>query len=182
MVEELLKVKSQPAAKMTVMAAMAKVPWPEKGRYHHKIVVVGGGLRGVGVTAMLRQQGMTNLTLIEPQANHYYQPGWLLAVGGIRLNTKSVCPLKSILPQGVVWMQNHVELFSPEQNVVWLNNGTMVDYDYLVMAAGIKTEWDKVPSVIQGLRTEGSRVGSVYDYNYCVKTWHEFQNLKKTAE
>ena len=49
-----------------------------------KIVVIGGGTAGVGVVAMLGNEGFKNVTVIEPNDKHYYQPLWTLVAGGIQ--------------------------------------------------------------------------------------------------
>jgi alanine dehydrogenase len=43
-----------------------------------KVVVVGGGTAGIGVAAMLQNEGMKNVTIVEPNQTHYYQPLWTL--------------------------------------------------------------------------------------------------------
>eukprot|EP00978_Attheya_sp_CCMP212_P020871 scaffold60269_cov51-Attheya_sp.AAC.9 len=144
----------------------------------HKIVVVGGGTAGIGVAAMLRNEGMQNVIVIEPSSVHYYQPLWTLVGGGIKSNKSSVKPMKEIIPKGTNWVQKRVSTFTPDKNKVTLDDGTSVDYDYLVVAAGIQSNWDKVPGVLDGLKKEGSGVASVYDYTYSEKTWKEFQLVK----
>jgi sulfide:quinone oxidoreductase len=36
-------------------------------------VVVGGGTGGVGISAQLKREGETDITIIEPSDVHYYQ-------------------------------------------------------------------------------------------------------------
>jgi len=49
----------------------------------HQIVVIGGGAAGITVTAQLlnRNPGL-DIAIIEPSAQHHYQPGWTLVGGG----------------------------------------------------------------------------------------------------
>ena len=42
-----------------------------KDKRTQKIVVVGGGTAGIGVAAMLQNEGMKNVTVIEPKSVHY---------------------------------------------------------------------------------------------------------------
>lgn len=142
-----------------------------------RIVVVGGGTAGIGMAALLQREGIKNVTLIEPKTVHYYQPLWTLVGGGVKSNTASVKPMETILPKGTKWLAQSVTKFSPETNRVTLDNGTVVDYDYLVVAAGIQSNWNTVPGVLEGLQNKDSGVVSVYHYDYCAKTWNEFQSL-----
>lgn len=41
-------------------------------------MIVGGGTAGIGVAAMLQNEGMKNVTIVEPSHVHYYQPLWTL--------------------------------------------------------------------------------------------------------
>lgn len=68
--------------------------------------------------------------------------------------------------------------FNPEKNSVTLEDGSSVDYDYLVVAAGMQTDWDAIPGLQDGLEKEDSGVVSVYDPKYCTKTYQTFHRLK----
>jgi eukaryotic sulfide quinone oxidoreductase len=144
-----------------------------------RIVIVGGGTAGIGIAAQCRNEGMKNITLVEPKTVHYYQPLWTLVAGGLKKNTQSVKSMKDIVPKGTNWIQNSVQAFHPEQNRITLADGTDVEYDYLVVAAGIQINWDDIPGLVNGLSKEGSGVGSVYDYNHSAKTFREFQALQQ---
>ena len=149
---------------------------------NNKVVIVGGGTAGIGVAAMLQHEGVSNVTIVEPKTVHYYQPLWTLVGGGVKQNKDSVKPMKDIIPKGTKWMKNAVTTFQPETNSITLDDGTSVEYDYLVVAAGIQTNWDTIPGVKEGLSKEGSGVCSVYDFEYSAKTWKEFNRIKKESK
>jgi len=49
---------------------------------HHQILIVGGGAAGITVAAqLLRQDAGLDVAVVEPSAEHDYQPGWTLVVG-----------------------------------------------------------------------------------------------------
>lgn len=52
----------------------------------------------------------------------------------------------------------------------------MLQYEYLVVAAGLQIDWDK----IKGLKDTIGRNGvvSIYDYQYSQDTWEALRNLK----
>lgn len=137
-------------------------------------MIVGGGTGGVGVAAMLRNQGVKNITVIEPSQFHYYQPLWTLVGGGVYSNTKSRRPMKDIMPKGANWIAQGVSGFEPKQNKVTLEDGQEVEYDYLVVAAGLKSDFTAIPGMQEGLETKNSGVVSLYNYNYSSKVYEEF--------
>jgi sulfide:quinone oxidoreductase len=155
-------------------------PWTRTQR-KEKILVVGGGTAGVGVAAMLQQEGMRNVTIVEPSSVHYYQPLWTLVGGGAKKKEKSVKDMKAVLPSNTSWIKNAVKDIVPSENKVILADGTPLDYDYLVVAAGMQTDWDAIPGLVDGLKQKDSGVVTIYDFNYCEKTWETFQKLKNQA-
>lgn len=155
-------------------------PWTRTQR-RDKIIVVGGGTAGVGVAAMLQHEGMRNVTIVEPSSKHYYQPLWTLVGGGAKKKENSVKDMKAVLPSNTSWVKNTVKDIVPDENKVFLTDGTPIEYDYLVVAAGMQTDWDAIPGLVEGLKQKDSGVVSIYDYNYCEKTWKTFQKLKNQA-
>lgn len=68
-----------------------------------KIVIVGGGTAGIGVAAMLQNEGLNNVTIVEPSNKHYYQPLWTLVGGGLASGEASVKDMKvSVLLSTVI--------------------------------------------------------------------------------
>lgn len=157
---------------------------PERSRdpNNQKIVIVGGGTAGVGVAAMLRKSGMKNVTVIDPSDRHYYQPLWTLVGAGIKESASSVMDMKDCIPSGVTWVKQAVADFKPEENAVTLRDGSSVQYDYLVVAAGIQVDWDKIPGLKEGLEQADSGVVSIYDYRHAEKTFRAFSQLKTSAQ
>ena len=143
-----------------------------------KIVVVGGGTAGLGVAAMLHNEGMRNVTIVEPSQVHYYQPLWTLVGGGLANAENSSKSTKDVIPRGAKWIPKKVKGFEPDNNRVTLDDGSSVDYDYLVVAVGMQTDWDAIPGLQEGLEKQDSGVVSVYHPKYCSKTWQTFQAVK----
>jgi len=137
-------------------------------QYPDRIVIVGGGTGGLGIAAMCQNEGLKNVTLIEPKDVHYYQPLWSLVGGGVKKNTESAKPMKDVLPSGTKWIQEKVESFKPQENHITTADGKKIDYDYLVVAAGIQTNWDAIPGLKEGLEKEDSGVVSIYDYKWYI--------------
>ena len=153
-----------------------------KTKKKSKIVIVGGGTAGIGVAAMLRNEGMENITVVEPKDSHFYQPLWTLVGAGIKNVEKSTRDMQDILPRGVVWEKKTVVHIEPGKNTVTFSDSTTVEYDYLVIAAGIQIDWDQTPGLLEGLKEYGSGVVSIYDFTYAAKTWKEFNVFNKGNE
>ncbi len=144
---------------------------------HHKIVIIGGGTGGVAVAAHLQKEveGL-DIAIVEPAETHYYQPGWTFVGGGITKAEKTARSMSSVIPKGVKWIKDGVSTIEPAANALMLVSGEQVSYDFLIVAAGIKIDWDAIPGLKESLGKDG--VVSNYDYNVAPKTWETIQNFK----
>jgi sulfide:quinone oxidoreductase len=149
-----------------------------KPKSNEKVVIVGGGTAGIGVAAMLRNNGMDDISIIEPKSVHYYQPLWTLVGGGNKPASQSAKPMEDVVPKGTKWIQDSVKAFHPDKNQVTTNDGKTLSYDYLVVASGMQIDWDKVNGLKEGLEEANSGVVSIYDYKYADKTAKTFNFLK----
>lgn len=137
---------------------------------HHKIVIIGGGTGGISVAAHLQKEvENADIAIIEPSDTHYYQPGWTLVGGGIMAAEKTARSMPQVIPEGVQWIQDSVTAIDPEQNTVMTAAKEAVGYDYLVVAAGIRVDWDAIPGLEEGLGKNG--VVSNFDYRVAPVTW-----------
>lgn len=144
-----------------------------------RIVIIGGGSGGIGVSAMLGNEGYTNVSVIEPNDKHYYQPIWSMVGCGAADNSVSVRNMKDIFPSTAKWVKSSASTIDPEKNTVTLADGTTVEYDYLVVAAGLATDWTGLPGLDDAMKDESSGVVSIYDYHYAEKTWATIQKFSK---
>ena len=54
------------------------------GMAHHQVLIVGGGAAGITAAAQLkRARPQLEVAILEPSADHYYQPGWTLVGAGV---------------------------------------------------------------------------------------------------
>jgi len=145
---------------------------------HHTVVIVGGGTAGITVAARLkRADKKMDVAIIEPSEYHYYQPIWTLVGGGAYDKEVSRRNTLDYIPKGVTWVQDYVESFTPETNYVTLRSGEKIGYDYMVVAAGIQLNWDKIDGLPEALGKGG--VCSNYGYDNAEYTWQVLKNLKK---
>lgn len=133
-----------------------------------KIVIVGGGTAGISVAARLCKKGL-DVTIIEPSDKHYYQPLWTLVGGGIVPKESTERNEADYIPSGANWIKDKVTEFNPEENYVVTSDGNKVEYDFLIVAAGIQIDWGKIKGLSEAIGKNG--VCSNYSYQYVDKTW-----------
>jgi len=145
---------------------------------HHQIIIVGGGNAGISVAAQLfRKNGNLDIAIIEPSDKHYYQPAWTLVGGGAYDVTKTVRPQSEVMPPKAKWIKDKCVSFNPEQNQVKVGSGGVFTYDYLIVAAGIQLDWDKVKGLKETLGKNG--VCSNYSYQTAPYTFECIKSLKQ---
>lgn len=75
---------------------------------------------------------------------HYYQPMFSLVAAGIKNFGQSQKGLWTVLPRDVVWLNDHADEMDPCNNVVHTRYGKKIHYDFMVVALGLKNDYDKV--------------------------------------
>ena len=136
---------------------------------HHRIVIVGGGSAGISVAARLRRAGEDDIVLVDPAADHYYQPLWTLVGGGAATVARSRRPQSSVVPRGVRWVQDAVVDVDPTERQVSTAGGARIGYDVLVLCPGIEMAWDLVPGLQDAMTTPFA--ASNYTPDLAPKTW-----------
>lgn len=141
------------------------------------IVVIGGGSAGIGLLAsLLKRDPQLNITLIEPNDYHCYQPAWTLVGGGAYDLKKTRRPLADVLPNGVAWVQAAVAELLPDEQTLVLDNGQRVSWNNLIMCPGLRLAWEKIDGLEQTLGQNG--VTSNYSYEHAAYTWQLVQQLQ----
>jgi sulfide:quinone oxidoreductase len=140
------------------------------------IVIVGGGSAGCAVAASIRKRAPgLNIAIIEPGEKHYYQPAWTLVGAGEFDVNKTVRPMQDCIPRGITWIKAAATQFRLDENIVDTSNGP-VQYQQLVVAAGIKLNWQAIEGLEETLGKNG--VTSNYRFDLAPYTWQLVQGLK----
>ncbi|MEM8588847.1 MAG: TIGR01244 family sulfur transferase [Pseudomonadota bacterium] len=144
----------------------------------HDIVVIGGGAAGISVAASLLHRDRTlDIAIIEPSDIHYYQPGWTLVGGGVFDPETTRRNIAAILPEGAKWIKAAVVAFEPENNAVVLESTQIVTYKRLIVAPGLKLNWNGVEGLAETLGQNG--VTSNYRYDLAPYTWKLVNGLRQ---
>lgn len=144
---------------------------------HYDVVVVGGGSGGIAAAAsILSRDKRLNLAIVDPADKHYYQPGWTMVGGGIFQPVTTGRPMSSVIPAGATWIKQAVAGFDPDNNTVQLDDDSQLHYDRMVVAPGLKLNWEGVEGLKESLGKNG--VTSNYTYETAPYTWKLVQELK----
>eukprot|EP01095_Lingulamoeba_sp_RSL-Kostka_P007473 TRINITY_DN2387_c0_g1_i2.p1 TRINITY_DN2387_c0_g1~~TRINITY_DN2387_c0_g1_i2.p1 ORF type:complete len:210 (+),score=61.39 TRINITY_DN2387_c0_g1_i2:34-630(+) len=136
--------------------------------YNKEIVIVGGGTGGLAIGSAFQSEH--NVTVIEPNEYHYYQPMWTLVGGGIKKAEDSKKNTENVLPDRCNWKKQKAKTFNPSLNYLTLEDGEKINYDYLVMATGLKIDYDGIEGLKEALEMDDSFVCTNYGYDTCQKT------------
>ncbi len=144
----------------------------------HDILIVGGGAAGLAAASSLkmRRPGL-GIAIIEPSDKHYYQPGWTMVGGGIFTKEQTERTTASVWPSGITRINGAVATFSPEQNSLLLEDGSEHSYDTLIVAPGLKLDWNGIEGLTSALGKNG--VTSNYRYDLAPYTWKLVQETAK---
>lgn len=145
-----------------------------------KIAIIGAGSAGISIASRLLRSApylKNDIIMIDPSEDHYYQPLWTLVGGGAAKFEHSHRKQESIIPKEVIWLKEAVTEFFPQENAVMTDAGTRVNYEYLVVSAGIDIRWDRVKGLEETLGKNG--VSSNYSPNFVRNTWENIQKMKK---
>lgn len=145
---------------------------------HAKVVIVGAGSAGISVASRLLRSASylkEQIIMIDPAEDHYYQPLWTLVGGGAAKLEDSHRKQETLIPKGTTWLKESVAHFDPENNEVRTAEGTVIQYEYLVVTAGIHIKWDQIKGLEETLGKNG--VSSNYSVDYVQDTWNNIQNF-----
>ncbi|HEY4047173.1 MAG TPA: FAD/NAD(P)-binding oxidoreductase [Acidobacteriaceae bacterium] len=155
--------------------------WQRTESSNYDIVLVGGGTAGITTAArlvkLLRKENLNSrILIIDPAENHYYQPIWTLVGAGVYPKEVSLRKERDLIPRAVDWLQEEVVELLPDRNIVQTKQGSTITYRYLVVCAGLKVDWGKIPGLAESVGKKG--VCSNYSYETVETTWKNVREFR----
>lgn len=142
----------------------------------YKVLILGGGAAGISVAAKLKQSLPSgSMAIVEPSERHFYQPLWTLIGAGLFKKEDSEREEKSLIPKGVAWIKEKVLSIDPLSKKVSLSHDMIIEYDFLVVATGLKLDWDKIEGLSDNLGKNG--ICSIYQYDQLENTREMIQSF-----
>ncbi len=137
-----------------------------------RILILGAGTAGTMAANKLRPRldDSWEITIVDQNTAHYYQPGFLFIPFGIYTADDVIKPKVDFIPPGVNMILSEINIIEPEENRVKLVDGTTLEYDYLIIASGAHIRPDETP----GLMTD--------EYGKTVHDFYTLEGAKNLAE
>ena len=104
-----------------------------------RLLILGAGTAGTMMAAKMRRalpRDEWDITIVDQDNDHIYQPGLLFVPFGIYDQTDVVRPRARYVPKGVELILSGIEVIEPAENRVRLLDGSVIGYDFLVIATG----------------------------------------------
>lgn len=145
---------------------------------HHSVLIIGGGAAGAGMAhRLIDQLQYRDVAVIEPSDMHYYQPMWTLVGAGIVDKESTRKRMSELLPREATWFRDRVVAVDPDNQVVETANGERIGYDWLIVAAGLKLDWEKIDGMSRELVGQYG-ICSNYSYETVNHTWEMIRNFQ----
>ncbi|GMR33675.1 hypothetical protein PMAYCL1PPCAC_03870 [Pristionchus mayeri] len=145
-----------------------------------RLLVVGGGSSGLGIASkMARRLPKGSVTLIDSIQTHYYQPGFTLVSAGAMTLEQNRRKQKDLIPTGVKWLEQRVKAFQPQANAVTTEDGSTIEYDYMVLCTGMEIRLDMVEGLAESVKDESCPVSTIYLPHFAEKTNRLLNTIEK---
>ncbi|NHZ46844.1 type III sulfide quinone reductase, selenoprotein subtype [Nitratidesulfovibrio liaohensis] len=125
-----------------------------------KLLILGAGAGGTMLATKMRKklsEREWEITVIDRDLTHHYQPGWLFIPFGIDTPKGCEKPKKDFIPRGVNFVQDTITNVDPEAKVVTCEGGKY-SYDWVVIATGCRIAPDEVEGLLDDWR------GNIHDF------------------
>ena len=143
----------------------------------HQILIIGGGAAGLATATSLRKRNSSlDIAVIEPSEKHYYQPGWTMVGAGVFKKEDTCRDMDVVWPSHITRVKDEVVKIDPKKNEVFLSDKSKIGYDILIVAPGLKLDWDAIEGLTDALGSNG--VTSNYRYDLAPYTWELVQSMK----
>jgi sulfide:quinone oxidoreductase len=147
-----------------------------------RIVIIGAGAGGTALAnRLVRRLDGASITLIDPRAEHLYQPGLSLVAAGLKPAGYVTSKTTDWLPKGVTLIAEKAAAIDPEAKTVATETGQSVIYDFLVVAPGLVLDHGAIEGFSLDMVGQNG-VGALYaGPEYAARTWRAASNFIETG-
>ena len=127
-----------------------------------ELLILGAGTAGTMMSNHMRKklpENEWNITIIDQEKTHYYQPGFLFLPFDIYKPKQVKKSIDKFIPKGVKLINEEINRIDKDNDVVLLKNNDILNYDILIIATGTNI----APQEIEGMLGE-HWYESVFDF------------------
>lgn len=142
-----------------------------------KLVILGAGTGGTIMANKLRKvldRSEWEMIIVDEEKNHFYQPGFLFIPFGIYTKQDVIKPKADFIPPGVKLLFNKIDKIEPDKNRVLLAGGTILNYDWLIIATGTRTTPEETPGLKDKLWNK--KIFDFYTLDGAIALYEFFRN------
>ena len=119
-----------------------------------KLLILGAGTGGTIMANKMRKilaRDKWEITIVDQNKTHYYQPGFLFIPFGMYSAKDVVKPKSDFFPLGAKVIYSKIEKINHADSNVLLEDGVVLNYDYLIIATGTRTAPEETPGLLGNL-------------------------------
>lgn len=142
------------------------------------LVILGHGTGGTIIATKMRQRLSEKdwqITVIDRDWQHHYQPGWLFIPFGIYTAADCVKPKSKFVPPGVTLVLDEITEIDPAKKQVKTKRDSYA-YDWLVVATGCRIMPDEVAGMAEGM---GGDIHNFYSQDGAVALYDKLKYFDK---
>eukprot|EP01017_Pseudomicrothorax_dubius_P030374 TRINITY_DN3789_c0_g1_i1.p1 TRINITY_DN3789_c0_g1~~TRINITY_DN3789_c0_g1_i1.p1 ORF type:complete len:455 (+),score=109.11 TRINITY_DN3789_c0_g1_i1:64-1428(+) len=139
---------------------------------HTRIAVIGGGSAGLGVAAQLARKNNIlrhDIRIFEPSKIHHYQPAYTMIGGGLANPKEAVRLTLGLIPKGIAVTPFAITSIDAQNNILTATDGSTYSYDQLVIAPGVRLDFDAVKGLREALNDDNEPVATIWDFRSAQK-------------
>jgi len=141
-----------------------------------RIVVMGAGIGGISQAYELRKALASSheIVVVSDSDRFEFTPSNPWVAVGTRREQQIVVDLPDLMQKyGIGFDGQGVKRLHPDENRLELNDGSALEYDYLIIATGPRLAFEEVP----GLGPDGGHTQSVCKTGHAVTSFDDFERL-----
>ena len=106
-----------------------------------KVIIIGNGIAGITCARHIRKHSNFDITVISSESKYFYSRTALMYIYMGHMKQEHTKPYEDFFweKNRINLLQDHVQQISSAENNVQLSDGTKLDYDFLVIATGSKS-------------------------------------------